>query len=371
MSEPRCDCYFLTGEPSGDGYAAALARRLLQRCPSLHLRGIGGSELAQAGVVLDERMDGRAVIGVFPVLRRLPEFLALGRRVEAAIRRHRPRLVVSIDYPGFNLRLQRRLADLTGSRRVHVVAPQVWAWRPRRAKTYARSVDHLLCFFPFEPPLFQRFGCQAEFLGHPMVDIVAGEDAVEREPDLLLLAPGGRRREVETLLPDFDLAARIVQRRLAQRDGCAPRVCIAAAEGVPDAIYAGLSRFPARRGDYRGLCRRARVAAIASGTATLEAALLGLPQVIAYRMDRVSHRIARHLITTRWIGLPNLVHGQTVVPELIQDACRPTALAARLLELWEEEGWQAAAKRLDQTAARLGGPGALDRIAKWLENRLA
>ncbi|MFW5830552.1 MAG: lipid-A-disaccharide synthase, partial [Planctomycetota bacterium] len=322
--------FFLTGETSGDAYAASIIKALHEVDCDQPIAGIGGDAMQAAGIEPLERMDAYAVMGVLPVLRRLPEFVRLGKRVEQAIREHRPRVVVGIDYPGFNFRMYRRLADLRqqGLRIVHIVAPQVWAWRPRRAKRMAQSVDRLLCFFPFEPPLFRRFDCRADFVGHPLVDLV-GEPARGADSRMLLLAPGGRGREVRDLLPIMIAAAELAQRWLGEE----MQVVVSQAPGVPASAYAGCP-FPCSRRPFRELCREAHVAIMASGTACLEAALLGLPHVIAYRLDAVSGRMAAHLIHVPWVGLPNLVHGREICRELLQDRLTVPRLAAALAGSW-------------------------------------
>ena len=215
------DCVFLTGERSGDQYAAAIAAHLVRVNPAIRCAGMGGQAQQEAGVEIFQNSDDLDVMGFIPVLKRLPEFLAIGKRVESEIRARRPRLVVSIDYPGFNLRMQKRLADGPW-RRLHIVAPQVWAWRARRAKKVAQGLDELHCFFPFEPSLFARFGCDARFVGHPLIDLVDAGEAADGpasgtrspgEKPVLLLAPGSRRKEIERILPVFIRAAKLLQQK--------------------------------------------------------------------------------------------------------------------------------------------------------------
>ncbi|MDA3963875.1 MAG: lipid-A-disaccharide synthase [Planctomycetota bacterium] len=368
---PKCDCFVVVGEPSGDAYGAAVVKRLLAANPNLVVAAMGGEALREAGAEIEQGIDGLAVMGLFPVLKRLPEFIELGKRMKAIIRARRPKVVLTIDYPGFNFRLVKGLKDLrhAGTRFVHVVAPQVWAWRPRRAKRYAQGFDRLLCFFPFEPPFFVRHGGCAEFVGHPLVDLV-DEDldvarALARRGDgerLLLLAPGSREREVATLLPVMDAAVRRVL-PILRRTGPV-RVVIAKSPNLSHALYRGVTDFPAVDGGYRGLCAGAHLGVIASGTATLEAALLGLPLCICYRGDPVSARLVMNLIKTKHVGLPNIVHGRRVVPELIQDELTEERLAARIVGLWDGPRRDDVVATLAQTRALLGGGGAMDRIAE-------
>ncbi|MFW5750111.1 MAG: lipid-A-disaccharide synthase [Planctomycetota bacterium] len=379
---PKCDLFVLVGETSGDAYAAAVLRRLRRLCPDVVCAAMGGPQLQAAGAEVEAGIDGLAVMGFLPVLRRLPEFALLGRRIAGLIRARRPRVVLSIDYPGFNLRMMRALADLRaeGTRLVHVVAPQVWAWRPRRAKRIAQTVDRLLCFFPFEPPLFARHGVQADFVGHPLVDLVgegARPRAVERElglganDRLLLLAPGSREREVAALLPVFDAAAELALPRLRPAPGGKVRVAVSRVGELPREHYRRATELPVIEDDYRSLCLRAHCGLVASGTATLEAALLGLPHIIAYRGDHLSAVLTRHLIRTEHVGLPNIVHKARVLPELLQDECTPSRLAARLIGMWEGEGHRSRRVAMARTADLLGGGGAMDRIAAAVAEELA
>ena len=221
MLSPTCDLVVLTGEPSGDAYGAAIVEGLRATRPELVCAAMGGEHLRAAGAEIEQPIDGLAVMGLGPVLARLPEFIRLGLRLERMVRARRPKVILTIDYPGLNMRLLRRLQDLRqdGTRFIHLVAPQVWAWKPRRTKPIARTVDRLLCFFPFEPPLFNRFAerydFRADFIGHPLIDLVREVDTstLDREQGwaaddpLLLLAPGSRQREVAALLPIFHQAA--------------------------------------------------------------------------------------------------------------------------------------------------------------------
>lgn len=379
---PDCDCFVLTGEPSGDAYGGAIVERLRRLRPGTTVAAMGGPGLRAAGAEIEQDIDGLAVMGFLPVLRRLPEFIALGRRIASVIRARRPRVVLTIDYPGFNFRLLRRLVDLRsqGTRFVHLVAPQVWAWRPRRAKAYAAAVDRLLCFFPFEPPLFARHGVTADFVGHPLVDLVEAElgrgvAALREELDLghdqrlLLLAPGSREREVREVLPVLDAAAGLMVPALERR-GQRPRVAVSKARDLPHALYREYTDLPLVDGGYRGLCHLAHAGVIASGTATLEAALLGVPHAIVYRGDPLSARLIKHLIRSGHVGLPNIVHRQRVCPELLQDELEPRRVAARLLRLWDGPGREQRLAVLRRTSAVLGGGGAMDRIAAIMAEEL-
>lgn len=368
---PSSDVFVLAGEASGDSYGGAIVAALRRRRPDLVVAAMGGPELARAGAEIEQPIDGLAVMGLWPVLARLPQFVRLGMHLAACIRARRPRVVLSIDYPGFNLRLARRLADLRaqGTRFVHVVAPQVWAWRPRRAKAIAQSVDRLLCFFPFEPALFTRFGGAADFVGHPLVDLIGAPEAGASpwgERPLLLLAPGSREREVSQLLPVFHRTAEAFE---ARHPGL--QVAVASVADLPRDLYRRHTHYPLVEGRYRDLCRHARLGLIASGTATLEAAILGLPHIIAYRMDRITAALARRLILTAHVGLPNLVLDERVLPEVLQDQLSEARLLAHAQVLWQGRARAAVVAQLAALRTRLGAGGAIERMAEAVEQELA
>jgi len=378
---PSCDCFLVSGEASGDAYAAGIARRLAERDPDLAIAAAGGPELKGSPAELEVDMSGSEVMGFLPVLRHLPELIGLMRRVVDAVRRRRPKVVVTVDYPGFNLRLIRRCRRILGSgtRFVHVVAPQVWAWRPRRAKRIARDVDTLVCLLPFEPPLFARFGGDAVFLGHPLADLAAADvgdpridERLDLAPsrDLVLLAPGSRRREIDAMLPVLDEAVRLALPRLGGH-GSRPAVVVAKSPSQGSELYRRHTDLPLIEGCYRDLCRRARVGLVVSGTATLEAALCGLPPVICYRGDPASMKAARHMIRTEHIGLPNIVLGRRAFPEVLQHELTAERLAAHLLRFWSGPRRDRAKADLVELHERLGRGGAIGRIADLVLSRTA
>ncbi|MEK7411919.1 MAG: lipid-A-disaccharide synthase [Planctomycetota bacterium] len=373
---PLCDLFVSVGESSGDAYGAAIVRALRQRRPDTVVAAMGGPHLAGAGAEIEQPIDGMSVMGLWPVLARLPLFVRAMRHVERTIRARRPKVLILIDYPGFNLRLARRLGDLRrdGMRIIHVVAPQVWAWAPRRAKSIAHSVDRMLCFFPFEPPLFQRFGCQSDHVGHPLIDLVPERidgGILDRELGLdgrqvLLLAPGSREREICSLLPSMARAATAIAARLPQP----PVILVSRVPDLPLELYRHATDLPLVEGRWRELCARAQVGLIASGTATLEAGLIGLPHVICYHKDPLSAAIARRLIRTDHVGLPNLLCGRRVCPELLQEQFTVPRLVAHALRLWQGPRRADCQRGLADLRNRLGGGGALERIATIVDDEL-
>jgi lipid-A-disaccharide synthase len=364
----------VAGEPSGDAHAARLVRALRSLGPC-RVRGVAGPRMRAEGVEPVLPMESLAVLGFTGILAKLPALLRARDRLLAELDSFRPAAVVLVDYPGFNLRLG-PLLKARGARVFYYIAPQVWAWHPERAAAMARWVDRLAVVFPFEEPIFREAGVTTRFVGHPLLDDLApevGEAALRAElgvapgRPLLALLPGSRAGEVSRLLRPMLEAAAILRRR---RPDLA--VAVAGAEGLPDALYERQRRHgsvvvPVLRGRTHSLQAHATACAVASGTATLETALLGTPHVIVYRVGAINYAIARRLVTLERIGLPNIVAGEEVAPELVQGTLTPEALAARLAPWLEDPSRrQAAAGLLARVRERLGGPGASAAAAAWL-----
>jgi lipid-A-disaccharide synthase len=364
------------GEASGDLHGGTLCRALRELAPGIRLTGMGGRHMAAAGMEVVVDPTGAATIGTSEAVGRLPAlyrgYREMGRRLLA----DRPRALVLIDFPEFNLRLARR-ARRAGVPVVYFIPPQLWAWRGGRIRQIARRVRRVLAIFPFEPPLYERARVPVTFVGHPLLDILPLDltraEARRRlgaDPDhpLIALLPGSRPREVADLLPAMLDAAR----RLAATDGRRRFVLgLAPTVGRPQvtAILAagGAANPPVEVVTERTweVMAAADALLVASGTATLEAALLGAPMVICYRVSRLTELIARALTRVRWIGLPNLVAGRLVVPELIQGAVTGARLAEEVARLLDDPvaatAQRAAFKEL---RARLGEPGVGRRAAR-------
>ncbi|CAN5849397.1 lipid-A-disaccharide synthase [soil metagenome] len=325
------------GEPSGDLHGARVAQALRRRYPDVRLTGLGGDRMAAAGVELLAHVDQLAVMGFAEVVRHLPYFVALMRRVKAELARHPADLVIPIDYPGFNLRLARH-AKRNGIPVLYYIAPQVWAWHRSRMKQLARDTDRLAVILPFEETLFREAGARAVFVGHPLADHAS--DPVEREALLkplgvdpsrpvLALFPGSRRQEVQRQIETFAGAAEIVRTRMPE-----VQPVLASSPSVPATLYDAvpLPRTP----DASSLLSHARAALVKSGTSTLQAALAGTPLVVTYRVHPLTFFLAQRLVDVPHVGLVNLVAGERVAPELLQSEATPERLAAALLPLLEE-----------------------------------
>lgn len=336
MAVPGPMVLMLAGEESGDLHGSAVARALKAARPDLRLVGLGGKRMEAAGVQLLATVDELAVMGFAEVLHRLPFFWRLESRLIRLLDREDVGLVIPIDYPGLNL----RVARAARKRRIPVlyyIAPQVWAWRPGRARRLARDANRVAVILPFEEEFLRRRGVAATFVGHPLLDqgreVPPREDfarsaGLDPQEPILALFPGSRRQELARHLPLFREAAGLLRQRLPGL-----QAVVARAPSVPEHELqrAGLSWVE----DGWALLCHAQAALVKSGTATLEATLAGTPMVAVYRMDPLTYWLARRLITVPHVALPNLVAGRMVVPEVLQREATPGRLAELLLPLLE------------------------------------
>lgn len=354
----------LAGEASGDLHGAALAERLRVARPDLALTGTGGVRMRTAGVQLLEEHEG--VVGFVEVLRHIPAHLRLLRRIRERIDSGAVALVICIDYPGFNMRVA-AAARARGVPVLYYITPQVWAWRRGRLATMAKVISKAAVILPFEEPMLRAAGVDATFVGHPLLDRAqdlpdrgAARERIgqPRDGELLALFPGSRAEEIRRHLTDFVAVARELQGR---RPGL--RVVLSVAPTI--ALRDDEVPFPLVRSASFDVLRAADVALCKSGTTTLEAAVAGCPCAIVYRTSPISYAIARRLVRIEHIGLLNIVAGRAVAPEFVQDAFRPGPVADALEPLFEQGG--AARGRmlegLAEVRARLGTPGASDRVA--------
>jgi lipid-A-disaccharide synthase len=339
--------YLVAGEPSGDVLGARLMTALGRRRADLAFAGIGGPVMNASGFVSLFPMRELALMGLLEVVPRLHHLRRRLRQTAADIAARRPDVVVTIDSPGFTLRLLKAIRPL-GVRRAHYVAPQVWAWREGRVRHYHGLWHQLLCLLPFEPAFFARHGLTATFVGHPVLESGAdGGDAerfrsrhgIDGTARVLTVMPGSRRTEVARLLPILGAALR----RLADVVPVVPM-----AEPVAEAVRAGTGFWPRRPvlvtdpRDKHDAFAASAAALTKSGTSTLELAMAGVPMAVAYRVNPLSAAIARRLIKVRHAALVNLLAGRELVPELIQEACTPERLAGAIGVLLDDPGAAAA-----------------------------
>ncbi len=343
--------YLVAGEESGDALGARLMAALRNRRPEVAFAGVGGARMAEQGLVSLFPMRELALMGFLEVAPRIPR---LRRRLAEAvtdIAAKRPRVVVTIDNPGFALRLLRRVARM-GIRRVHYVAPQVWAWRESRVRRYPGLWDQLLCLLPFEPAFFAKHHLPARFVGHPVLESGADEGDAERFRDrhaiparepVVTVMPGSRRTETGRLLPVLGAALRLV----AKRRAVVP--VVPAAGPVAELVQAGTADWAVRpilvteaQEKYDAFAASA-AAVTKSGTSTLELAMAGVPMLVTYRVHPLSAALARRMIKVPYASLLNLLSEREIVPELLQEACTPEQVAEALWRLLDGPSEQRAA----------------------------
>ncbi len=360
-----------SGEASGELYAAELVRNLRPLDPELRVFGLGGDRLAEQGAHLVAHARDLAVVGLLEVLSQLPRIRRVFEDVLAECDRDRPDLAVLIDYPDFNLRLAREL-QARGIRVVYYVSPQVWAWRPGRIRAIRERAEKMLVIFPFEEALYRAAGVPVEFVGHPLVDLVRpapDKDAFLRglglDParPLVAILPGSRRKEVALNLPPLLGAVR----KLAAADPTL-QFLLAAAPALERAdVQAALAATPARfvQGQSHAALGAATVGLVASGTATVEAALLGTPMVVVYRVSWPTYLLGRPFVRVPHFAMANLIAERRIVPELIQGDFSAERAAKETLALLRDGERRAEMRaELARVRERLGAPGASARAAR-------
>ena len=361
--------FLIAGEASGDLHGAALAQQLLSLDSSLQLEGLGGPRMAAAGVDIRLDLTRYAVIGFTALFRLLLKFRRIFLDTCAYLLANPPDAVILIDYPGFNLRLARRL-KAAGIPVIDFITPQVWAWKPGRKHAMARDISLGLSILPFEPAIFAQVGMPDEYVGNPLLDHLAVSSSLQEArqklgvlPDqpLIGLLPGSRTSEVRTLWPTMLRTAELLQPHIPTA-----RFLGIVSESVPPQLYdipTSLDWTPVAGPAW---AERAAldVALTASGTAVLENGLLNVPTVVVYQTSPVNAWLVRHILRLPYISLPNIIAGRFVYPEYLQDACRPEWLCQAMLMLFVDSDLRNAV--LDGLAIvrrRLGPPGAAARAA--------
>jgi lipid-A-disaccharide synthase len=362
------------GEASGDLYAGALVGALRDSDPAVEVFGFGGGRMEAAGARLVGDYRGFSVTGLVEALRVIPKSWKMLRELSAEAERARPDVFVAIDFPDFNFRLLPVMKRL-GVPVVYYVSPQLWAWRPGRLETLKQYVSRMLVIFPFEQAIYEKAGVPVEFVGHPLVDLaVPGRGRVELlhaagldpQKPVVALLPGSRPNELTQILPTLADAAVMIRRQVPES-----QFLVARAPALDEALFAPRERLrqagvpcSVMTSAADDVLSAADVVVTASGTATVQAALHGRPMVIVYRLAPLTFAIGRRFVRVHSYGMVNLVAGEPVVPELIQDAFTPENVARETVMLMTDTARAAAMRQaLDGVRARLGAPGASARAA--------
>lgn len=357
------------GEASGDMYAARLAAALQQRL-DVALFGMGGPQMRAAGVEIVTDYSEVSVVGITEILRHLPSLLRAMDRLVSAAGERRPTLAILTDFPGFHLRLARKLKG-KGIRNVYYICPQFWAWRPWRVNLVRRRFAKALCIFPFEEKFFSRAGVPTKFIGHPLVGAVSApkdkrefcqEHTLDPSRAIVAILPGSRAGELHHHMP-------VLREACAHINGRVPAQFVLAAAHAGDLqrLRAGWAPGLTVRvveGETYNALAAANAAIVSSGTATVETALLNVPMVVIYRVSPLTATLAKPLVRTPYFAMVNLIAEKRVVPELVQDDFTPARVARETLQLLQEPNARDAQRRgLEEVRQRLGPPGAVERAA--------
>ena len=369
--------FILAGEVSGDTHGAGLVRALKALDADVEFLGFGGPQLrGVSGDKMLDWIDEAGVLGLWEVLKMYGWFRKKMSEALAQVAAEKPDAVILIDYPGFNLRFAKALrrAGYRGSI-IYYISPQVWAWKKGRVSTMAKLLDLMICIFPFEKDLYEKSGLRTVFAGHPMVDRAKAQHrGWNREKNMVGFFPGSRVNEIKRLFPEMLKTAKLIKEA---RPGT--RFAVSAANqklanlmremmedaGMPEAV-----RW-IEVGTSTDLMQRATVAAVASGTATLEAACFGLPYVLVYKVNALTYRVGKAVVKIEHLGIVNILAGETVVREMIQHEFKAKSLAQELLRLLQDDAArEALTKRLAEVVATLGEGGAYRRAAEAVWTQL-
>lgn len=363
---------FSAGEASGDLHGARLAEAILKRAPDTRLIGFGGAKMRAAGVSLAADMAEYSVMGFWEVMMNLRRIFHLLDVLTETMRREKPDLLVLIDYPDFNWRLAKR-AKALGIPVFSYIPPSAWAWRKGRAKSCAALADELVAIFPFETKVYEAAGANISFVGNPLVDTVKTSLSPKEGRAFfgitegmypVLLLPGSRRQEIDRILPPMLAGARLIQQEKPEATfflPVAPNMDEAAMREA--AAEAGVKVTFTHDHTY-DLMALSAFALATSGTVVLEAAIVGLPAVVLYRMSPMTYAIGKLLVHVPYFSLPNILLGEMAQPELLQDDVNADRIFLEARRFWAEPGHRAAVQgKLRAAVARLGEPGATERVA--------
>jgi lipid-A-disaccharide synthase len=366
----------VTGEASGDRHAARLIAALRAEAPEIEWEvfGSGGAEMRAAGAETLVDVRELAIMGLLEVLRALPLFRRVFRQLREAARTRRPDAVILVDWPEFNLRLAKRLAR-DGHRIFYYISPQIWAWRTYRIRTIRRHVEQMLVILPFEKEFYERHGVEVEYVGHPLLDSIRvtssraefcqrhGLDPARR---IIALLPGSRHSEIRYILPP--LLETVERLRHEHPDW---QAILPLARTFSRAEVATVPGLTIIENETANAIAAADLAVVASGTATLETAIIGTPLIVVYRASNLNWRIFHPLIRVPWVGMPNLIAGKEIAPELLQDDLTAPRLTAEITRLLGDPE-QLAATRLElaRVRERLGESNASARAARSIIDRL-
>lgn len=362
------------GEASGDMHAAAVAAELKRIMPDADLFGMGGADMRKSGVRIIYDIENLGIIGVVEVISHIPFFFRLRAFLKKAMVEEKPDVLVCVDYPGFNMKLAHVAKEL-GIPVIYYIAPTIWAWNKGRAKNIVRDVEQVASIFPFEAEAYRKAGARVTFVGHPLADTVKPSMSFEEAMDYfhgnpdkkrVLLMPGSRKNEVAGLLPVMIQAAE----KLAEKEECQffiPRASTISKEMLLSIIGKTSLSIEITEGHQYDLMQICTACVASSGTATLETALMELPTVLVYKLAPFTWFLANLLVHVKYAGLPNLLLGREVTPELLQDRAQAENIVSILLPwLQDEKARQKNIEEIREVRKALGSGGAVHRVAELI-----
>ena len=359
--------YIIAGEASGDVHGANLVNALFQLNPNLNIRGWGGDAMQNAGLHLEQHYRQTAFMGFWEVLKNLPTILNLIKKAKEDIAHFNPDVLILIDYPGFNLRIA-KFAKTLGIKTVYYISPKVWAWKSSRVKKIKADVDKMLVIFPFEKQFYNKYNYTVDYVGNPLIDEVEKHKALNAKASYqkkyIALLPGSRKQEINKMLP--------VLLSVAQRFKNEQFV-IAGLSSFSENLYkqhfSHLPNVQLWLNKTQQIYQQSKAAIVTSGTATLEAALYNLPQMVVYKSSNISYQIGKRVVKVKYISLVNLVMDKPVVLELIQNDCTVDKISKELYLLLENECYRNnMLKQYQLLHQKLGGAGASQKAAKIILN---
>jgi len=368
----------VAGEASGDLHGAALVEELLKQKSSIQAVGIGGDKMIAAGVNTLFHIKDMAFLGVIEVFKHLPFIFKVEREIIQLVKKEKIKLAVLIDYPGFNLRIAKKLKDL-GLKIVYYISPQIWAWRKGRIKKIRERVDKMLVVFPFEEEMYKNGNVPVDYIGHPLVERIEGYNflskselfnnlGLEEEKEILLVLPGSRKHEIEKLLPELTKAAEKLSKNLNMQ------TIIACADNLEESYlkrFIRNSSIKIVKGNTYNLLKHSKFGIIKSGTSTLETAIFLLPFVAVYSTSKFTYWLAKRLVKVNNIAMPNIIAGNEVVKEFIQDDVNAEAISNYCEKLMNENDMMnELVENLRLVRNKLGGSGASKNAAKIILHEL-
>jgi lipid-A-disaccharide synthase len=362
----------VVGEASGDLHGSRVVQAIMRLNPEIQVFAMGSEHLRQAGAEIIIDSSRLAVVGITEVFEHIRGLFRAYQNLKEFIKNNKLSLAILIDFPDFNLFLA-RVAKKAGVPVLYYISPQVWAWRSGRVQKIVRRVNKMAVIFPFEVPIYQKAGLDVEFVGHPLLDVLGlnPQEGLSSNPSefrgdpLIALLPGSREREIQSLLPEMVRAAEILTARKPGSKFILPAAPTVNVQGLKNLSQSQAASISVVEGKTYEAIMAADVVIVASGTATLETAILGKPMAIVYRVSPLSYWVGKALVKVDWVGLVNIVAGKNVAPELLQGDFKGERIAAAALKILDDKTYrQEMVEGLAEVRKKLGTPGAAERVAR-------